>query len=180
VTFEREPPRERPDSPPASYGVPRRGGAFVDWSHVVERLDRATAYWLATVTPGGRPHVVPIWGVCVDHELYLETGAPGTIKNRNLATNAEVVVHLDDPDDVVLLRGRAIPCAPSTALGPALAAAFHAKYPGYEPSASSWDHGGLVRIEPRTVLAWRDMPSATRWRLDARQSGRPPATRGPG
>lgn len=44
VSFEREPARERPDSPPAAYGVPPRGGAFVEWGHVVERLDRATAY----------------------------------------------------------------------------------------------------------------------------------------
>lgn len=166
MTFEREPPRERPDSPPASYGVPRVGGAYVDWSHVIDRLGRATAYWLGTVTPDGRPHVVPIWGVLVDHELYLETGAPDTVKNRNLVANDEVVVHLDDPDDVVILRGRAVPVAPAAGLGAALARTFTAKYPGYEPTASAWAEGGLVRVDPRTVLAWRDMPSATRWRLD--------------
>jgi hypothetical protein len=146
---------------------------------VVDRLGGATAYWLATVTPGGRPHVVPIWGVLVGNELYLETGAPQTAKNRNLAASAEVAVHLDDADDVVILRGRAMPIAPPPDLGQALATAFHAKYPGYEPTAAAWADGGLVRVEPRTVLAWRDMPSATRWRLDARQSARPPTTRGP-
>jgi nitroimidazol reductase NimA-like FMN-containing flavoprotein (pyridoxamine 5'-phosphate oxidase superfamily) len=105
--------------------VPASGGTFVAWEHVVERLDRGTAYWLATVTPNGRPHVVPIWGVLVEQELYLETGAPDTAKNRNLGANEEVVVHLDDADDLVIVR------------------------------------------EPRTVLAWRDMPTATRWRLDS-------------
>ena len=170
MSFGREPARERPTSPPASYGVPESGGELVEWSHVVERLAGATAYWLATVTPAGRPHVVPIWGVLVHDDLYLETGAPETVKNRNLAANDEVAVHLDDPDDVVIVRGRAVAVSPPPALGAGLAAAFRAKYPGYDPSPDSWAHGGLVRIDPRTVLAWRDMPTATRWRPEARQS----------
>lgn len=62
--FSIEPTRERPDSPPKSYGVPRRGGTFIEWAYVVERLTSAEAYWIATVTPANRPHVVPIWG-CV-------------------------------------------------------------------------------------------------------------------
>jgi pyridoxamine 5'-phosphate oxidase-like protein len=173
VTFAREPGRERPESPPPSYGVPETGGELVAWSHVVERLDAATAYWLATVTPGGRPHVVPIWGVLVDHDLYLEIGAPDTAKARNLVANDEVVVHLDDPDDVVIVRGRAVSAVPDPGLGQHIAAAMHAKYPGYGPGADEWDEGGLVRIDPRTVLAWRDMPTATRWRFDARQSDDP-------
>lgn len=131
------------------------------------------------MTPHGQPHVVPIWGVLVEHELYLETGAPGTTKNRNLAKNAEIVVHLDNSDDAVIVRGRAVPIAPPAALGRALADAFHAKYPGYRPESTSWADGGLVRVEPRTVLAWRDMPTATRWRLGARQSEGPAATRDP-
>ena len=36
--FAVEPPRERPDSPPPSYGVPRQGGEFIEWSHVVDVL----------------------------------------------------------------------------------------------------------------------------------------------
>jgi hypothetical protein len=78
-TFDRPPQPQRPLSPPESYGVPPRGGELVDWDHVVERLRTATGYWLATVSPSNRPHVVPIWGVLVEGELYLETGAPDTI-----------------------------------------------------------------------------------------------------
>jgi pyridoxine/pyridoxamine 5'-phosphate oxidase len=153
--------------------VPEAGGELVAWSHVVDRLTAASAYWLATVTPHGRPHVVPIWGVLVDHDLFLEIGAPDTAKARNLAANDEVVVHLDDSDDVVIVRGRAVPVVPDIDLGRRIAAAMHAKYPGYEPGPDAWAEGGLVRIAPRSVLAWRDMPTATRWRLDARQSPGP-------
>ncbi|MFL5651705.1 MAG: hypothetical protein ACJ777_10520, partial [Chloroflexota bacterium] len=89
----------------------------------------------------------------------------------------EVVVHLDDADDVVIVRGRAVPTAPALQLGESLAVAFHAKYPGYQPAPDSWAEGGLVRIEPRTLLAWRDMPTATRWRLDSGSSTPAPEPR---
>ena len=166
-TFSEEPPRHRPDSPPPSYGVPRRGGEFIAWDRVVERIRTAEAYWLATVTPGGRPHVVPIWGVFLDDELYLETGAPDTIKNRNLAANPEVAVHLDGINDAVIVRGVAREVHPERPLGEALASSFTAKYEGYNPAPDSWAKGGLVRVEPRTLLAWQAMPTATRWRFPA-------------
>ncbi|HET7476132.1 MAG TPA: pyridoxamine 5'-phosphate oxidase family protein [Dermatophilaceae bacterium] len=159
------PTRDRPTSPPDSYGVPQQGGTFVRWDHVVQRLAAAPAYWLATVTPRGLPHVVPIWGVLVAGSLYLETGAPDTVKNRNLAANPSVAVHLDGSDDVVLIRGVAVPVVPGLGVGEQLAAAFRSKYPGYEPEATSWAQGGLYRVDPVTVLAWGQMPTATRWRF---------------
>jgi hypothetical protein len=163
--FATEPPRERPDSPPESYGVPARGGTFIEWRHVVDRLTSAEGYWIGTVTPTNRPHVVPIWGCFVADDLYLETGAPGTIKNRNLAANRSVFIHLDDVNDVVIVRGVAVEIRPSPELGQALAAEMHRKYRDYEPEPTSWDRGGMWRIEPATVLAWTDMPSSTRWRF---------------
>jgi len=167
MTFLRPPKRERPNSPPASYGVPRTGGEMVDWSHVVDRLAKASSYWLATIGSAGRPHVVPIWGVFVEGELYLETGDPNTAKNRNLRHNREVAVHLDGDTDAVIIFGTAEPFVPDAHLGGLIAAAMAGKYSGYEPEPDSWDEGGLYRIAPRTVLAWSEMPTATRWRFDA-------------
>jgi hypothetical protein len=166
--FAVEPPRERPDSPPKSYGVPRKGGTFIEWSRVIERLTAAEGYWIATVTPGNRPHVVPIWGCFVGDDLYLETGDPGTIKNRNLASNRNVFVHLDGVTDVVIVRGVAVEVRPDAELGAALAAAMGGKYKDYDPTPDSWDNGGMWRIEPETVLAWLEMPTATRWRFEQR------------
>jgi nitroimidazol reductase NimA-like FMN-containing flavoprotein (pyridoxamine 5'-phosphate oxidase superfamily) len=166
--FRAAPPAERPTSPPASYGVPQPGGELIPWGHVIERLAAASGYWLGTVTPDGRPHVVPVWGVVVDDDLYLETGAPETAKMRNLARERRVHVHLDDVDDVVIVTGEAVLVQPSGELAEALARAFHAKYPGYDPPPDAWGpegDGGLTRIDPETVLAWRDMPTATRWRF---------------
>ncbi len=105
----------------------------------------------------------------VDDDLYLETGAPETVKNRNLTANTSVVVHLDGDEDVVIVNGRAIPTRLDPVLGARLAAAFASKYDGYEPGPDNWSKGGLVRIDPDRVLAWREMPTATRWRFSAGQ-----------
>jgi nitroimidazol reductase NimA-like FMN-containing flavoprotein (pyridoxamine 5'-phosphate oxidase superfamily) len=163
--FASPPEPERPQSPPASYGVPAEGGVFVPWEHVSERLREAVGYWIGTVTRDGRPHVVPIWGVLVEGHLYLETGAPDTVKNHNLARNHHVVVHLDGVDDTVIVRGTATAHAPDPRVGELLAAEFRRKYPGYAPEPGSWKRGGLVLVQPDTVLAWTDMPTATRWRF---------------
>ena len=111
---------------------------------------------------------MPIWGVLLAADLYLETGAPETRKNRNLSSNDRVAVHLDGITDVVIVRGRGTPMRPDRDLEGDLIAAFRAKYPGYHPQPGGWDHGGLVLIEPTAVLAWGDMDTATRWRFTRR------------
>lgn len=172
-TLATPPPAERPDTPGPDYGVPATGGAMVEWNHVVDRLASADAYWIATVTPSGRPHAVPVWGVCVDDELYLEVGAPDTAKNRNLAVNPAISVHLDGVNDVVIVNGTADPTRPDHDLGTALSAAFAAKYADYHPGPTDWDGGGLIRVRPETILAWTDMPTATRWRFGGGQPSSP-------
>jgi hypothetical protein len=160
---------ERPRTPDVGYGVPIDGGSMIGWAESVERLRTAEAYWLATTGPDRAPHVVPVWGVLVDDDLYLETGAANTKKVRNLATNPVVAVHLDGVNQALIVHGIAVDCRPDAELGSALAAAFHAKYPGYSPGAADWDDGGLHRVEPRVMLAWGDMPTATRWRFPTQE-----------
>jgi hypothetical protein len=138
---------------------------MVDWSASVERLRQAEAYWLATTRPDGSPHVVPVWGVLVDHDLFLETGAENTAKVRHIARNPAVAVHLDGVNDALIVHGRVVPCRPTAELATALVSAFTAKYHGYEPGPHDWDEHGLHRLEPEVMLAWRDMPTATRWRF---------------
>ena len=163
--FGRELPAERPTTPDTAYGVPTDGGTMMDWAECVERLRNAEAYWLATTGPGGDPHVVPVWGALVDGDLYLETGAANTAKARHLATNSSIAIHLDGINDALIVQGRAVACRPDASLGAALAAAMTSKYSGYSPSPSDWDDGGLHRLVPSVMLAWRDMPTATRWRF---------------
>ena len=163
--FSEAPPAERPRTPDLDYGVPAQGGSMIGWDESVKKLRNAEAYWLATTGPDGAPNVVPVWGVIVGDDLYLETGAPNTKKARNLAANHSVAIHLDGINDALIVHGIAVACTPDPDLGKALATGLNAKYPSYEPGASDWDDGGLHRIEPRVMLAWRDMPTATRWRF---------------
>ena len=86
---------------------------------------------------------------------------------RNLATNPAVAVHLDAVDDALIIHGIGVACRPDADLGSALAAAFTVKYPGHAPAPADWDDGGLHRVVPRVMLAWRHMPTATCWRFPA-------------
>jgi nitroimidazol reductase NimA-like FMN-containing flavoprotein (pyridoxamine 5'-phosphate oxidase superfamily) len=165
--FALEPPAERPRTPDTSYGVPAEGGRFIGWATCIGRLRAAEAYWLATTGVDGSPHVVPVWGVIVDDDLYLETGAANTVKARDLARSSLVAIHLDGVNDALIVHGRAEACRPDATLAAALAAAFTSKYKGYAPAPTDWDEGGLHRIHPRVMLAWRDMPTATRWKFAA-------------
>jgi hypothetical protein len=162
--FRHRPEAERPTSPPASYGVPQQGGEMVDWPFVEERLTNARNYWLGTVGAAGRPHTAPIWGVFVDEDLFLET-SPQTRKARNLVARPAVTVHVELGDEAVIVEGHASDFRPDRALGGPLATAFATKYPGYVPAPDAWDRGSLYLVIPQTVFAWRDMPTATRWRF---------------
>ena len=59
----------------------------VSWEHVEERLTASINYWLCTVYPDGRPHVVPRWGAFLDGKLYYD-GSPETRHARNLEKNS--------------------------------------------------------------------------------------------
>ncbi|HUP26819.1 MAG TPA: pyridoxamine 5'-phosphate oxidase family protein [Chloroflexia bacterium] len=64
----------------------------IPWSEVLERfLEEGSTYWLATVRPDGRPHVVPFGPALSDGAFYFTTGQ-GTRKGHNLAGNPNCVI----------------------------------------------------------------------------------------
>ena len=144
---------------PAAYGVRAGPEGLLDWRWAEARLERARTYWVATVRPDGRPHVVPVWGVWLDRRFYFGGGG---VKARNLAGNPAVVVHLESGDEVVIVEGvHDRDAAP----GPALRARLR------EASVAKYGVGGgdevVIVIRPRTVLAWHRLPEdATRWRFE--------------
>jgi hypothetical protein len=48
------------------------------------RLVKSHDYWVATVWPDGRPHVMPVWGVWRDEAVWFSSSL-GSRKARNLA-----------------------------------------------------------------------------------------------
>ena len=153
---------------PAGYGLPTTTDGMLSWSDVEARLVPAIVYWLATVRPDGRPHVVPRWGVWLDGRFWYD-GSPETVHARNLSLNPACSLHLESGTEAVIVEGESHPArAESGGLGVRLAEAF-SKYHtrGYSPGPDSWSDevgGGLRVLTPRRVLAWFSFPTdATRF-----------------
>jgi general stress protein 26 len=61
------------------------------WKDAEQQLQKAGVFWLSTVRPEGRPHVVPLIAVWLDGALYFGT-SEGERKAKNLARNAQVTI----------------------------------------------------------------------------------------
>lgn len=160
---------ERPDM--ADYGVPETLDGVLDWSWAEERLVANRNYWLVTVTAQGRPHAMPVWGVWLpESERFAFSCAPTAKKVRNLSTNPQVVVTIDDTVECVSLEGRAAPATDSEAA--TMASAWADKYepdPAKRPEMESFALSSLTYLvtpERAFGLIERDDefgPCATRW-----------------
>jgi general stress protein 26 len=153
--------RSRPYAP--GYGIPSHSRGMLSWEHVEGRMATARNYWVATVRPDGRPHVTPVWGLWVNGAFYFGV-APTTRKARNLTQNANVVVHLEGGEDVVILEGVAqVVTDPDPGLVERLYASSMAKY-----GTGSRDVQGSYVVRPRVAFAWSGgSPSTfTRWVFD--------------
>ena len=64
------------------------------WAEARRRLEEAPFYWLATVRPDGRPHVVPVLAVWADGGLHFVAGSSSR-KAKNLARDSHCVVTVD-------------------------------------------------------------------------------------
>jgi hypothetical protein len=127
------------------------------WAAVVRRLAATRSVWLSTTTPGGAPHAAPVW-IAVTDDVAHVFSYRGTRKARNLAADARVLLHLPDPEDVLIVEGRLRDLGrPEDA--PDVVAAFAEKYPaaddqaylpGVDPSVDV-----LYALEPDRALAWR-------------------------
>lgn len=157
---------------PDGYGV-EPDGAYLDWETVEERLVEARYYWLSSIRPDGRPHVVPRWGVWLDGRFWYD-GSPQTRHARNLEANPACVLHLEDGWAATIVEGRSERSRPIRGeLGERLAREYARKYrdQGYQPQPDSWSDeiaGGMRVLVPAKVLAWSQFPAdVTRFRFDS-------------
>lgn len=132
------------------------------WSDVVERLEQAQNYWLATLSPSPRPHVTPIWGAWVDGALYFD-GIPTARWARNLVANPAISIHLESGIDVVILEGLAEDTVTDTILGAKIVEVWKMKYGRLFPEPST---DGIFQLRPSVARAWSQFPhDATRWQF---------------
>lgn len=170
-TRNQEPVASRPDIP---YGLlgPDEGMGLLPWSRVGERMRSAYVYWVATASPEGRPHVVPVWGVWLEDTFYFSNGA-NTRTGRNLAANPSVTVHLESGEDVAIIEGTVEPVGDAALVG-RINDAYAPKYLWHERVEGPW-----YALRPDTAFAWLCpsaglgaervyAASATRWTFDGR------------
>jgi general stress protein 26 len=166
-----EPEASRPDIP---YGLRKadEGLGLLPWSRVSERMRSSFVYWVATAGTGGRPHVIPVWGVWLDETCYFSNGAT-TRTGRNLAANSSVAVHLESGEDVVIIEGAVEPVT-DAALIDRINDAYAEKYLWRERVDEGW-----YALRPEAAFAWFCPSvglgaesvyagSATRWRFGGR------------
>lgn len=157
------------------------------WAHARKRLAEGAThspsmpgtYWLATVRPDGRPHVMPLFGVWLDDALYFTSG-PGARKARNLAANPHCVVTSGAADLDLVIEGTATRVTDEPTLR-RVAESYADKY-GWlvrvRDGAFDADHGApsageppyqVYEVEPSTVfgLGTAEPFGAARWRFSS-------------
>jgi pyridoxamine 5'-phosphate oxidase-like protein len=88
------------------YGIlpPDEGTGLLPWSWATERLVHSHDYWLASVWPDGRPHVMPVWGVWHDDAFWFSSSRTSR-KVRNLAQNPRAVATTENALESVIVEG---------------------------------------------------------------------------
>lgn len=76
---------------------------------IAEFIDRSRTATMATVSAGGRPHLVAMWYALLDGEIWFETKAKSQ-KAVNLRRDPTLTVMIEDGDTYGTLRGVAIDC----------------------------------------------------------------------
>jgi PPOX class probable F420-dependent enzyme len=161
-----EPQSSRPFMP--GYGIlgPAEGGGLLPWSLADERLKSSHDYWLATVRPDGRPHVMPVWGVWSGGALWFSTGGRSR-KAANLALDDRCTLTTDDAINPVVIDGTAEVVADSESLESFLEA-LNAKYStSYARDLVDPAVNRCFRVRPSWVFSLSGgnfSGSPTRWR----------------
>lgn len=117
-------------------------------SELVARLESAQTIWLASVRPGGSPHLAPVWFVWDGGRAYVCTPSR-TVKARNIALNRSVALSLEDGEHPVIIEGEANRLAK---IPPQVANLFLDKYDWQIVGDDTND--ALFEIIPKKMLNW--------------------------
>ena len=100
------PTASRPYAPNYGIKAANEGSGLLPWSWAEQRLQKCKNFYLSTVSPEGRPHVMPLWGLWLDSKFFFSTGK-NSRKARNLAGNPHCTVATGNAEEAVILEGTA-------------------------------------------------------------------------
>jgi hypothetical protein len=149
------------------YGTlgPDEGTGLLPWAWALRRLTASRNYWVATVWPDGRPHVMPVWGVWSDRAFWFSSAA-GSRKARNISKHERCTVATENAIEPVIVEGSA-----AVETDPAAILRFvmlvNAKYEiELDEAFKDPTVNATVRLEPRRAFALTEEDfegSPTRW-----------------
>lgn len=148
------------------YGLAPSEAGLLPWSWAVERLTNSRNYWIATVHPAGRPHVMPVWAVWIEDTLLFSMGLESR-RVRNLAANPHCTATVESGSEAVIVEGTVTRGVEGESLR-AFLAAYRAKY-DWDLDAAQIE--GIFVLHPRVVFGFIEAAahfstSATRWTFD--------------
>jgi general stress protein 26 len=162
-----EPTASRPHMP--GYGIESSPKGLIPWAEAEARLAASVNYWLATVSAGGEPHLMPLWAVWHDRALWFSSGGRSR-KVRNIAAMPRCTVSTEDAGSPVILSGRATILTDPADIRTFIEVA-NAKYEGGHYSEEFLDPAvnATLRLAPEWAFALRHddfSGSPTRWTFE--------------
>ena len=156
-------PAAEPLPLPPAYGKATEPMA---WSEANRLLTESRVYWIASVRPDGRPHVVPSDGIWLDDALYFG-GSPETVHMRNVSADGRAAAHVGDGlEAAIIVEGAVTHGIPERPTAERLAEANNTKYADYGMTMTpeAYLETGVTALRARRVLAWTRFPdNATRF-----------------
>jgi hypothetical protein len=92
------------DSATGQHELPKTTKGLLPWKWAEARLKKSRQFWIATVRPDARPHVMVVWALWLDGVLYFSTGR-NSRKAKNLADNPHCTMCTQDTGEAVILEG---------------------------------------------------------------------------
>jgi nitroimidazol reductase NimA-like FMN-containing flavoprotein (pyridoxamine 5'-phosphate oxidase superfamily) len=95
---------DRPYMPGYGIAGAGEGTGLLPWSWAEERLTRSHDFWLATTSPEGEPHLMPVWAMWLAGALWFSS-SNGSRKTRNLRANGRCSLSTDTAAQPVVVKG---------------------------------------------------------------------------
>ncbi len=117
----------------------------------LSRLKKEANIWLATNRKDHSPHLIPIWFIWLEDEVWIATGR-GTQKHLNIQRDPLVTLVLEDGVKPVILEGTAAE-KDDKAQRDKLAPHFEKKYE-WDFRTDDDENWMLIAIAPTKILSW--------------------------